>query len=1124
MIRDQATQRQVTAADPHASTWLSANAGSGKTRVLTDRVARLLLEGVSPQNILCLTYTKAAAAEMQNRLFKRLGGWAMLDDTPLRDELRTLGVTQDIGDHDLNRARTLFASAIETPGGLKIQTIHSFCASILRRFPLEAGVSPDFREIDDRSAALMRADVMDALVQGDARAVVVDVLRYFTGADLDDLVKSIAQSPDAFADQPDLAALRDTLDLTPGATPDQLVADILGPDGCEIIRDLIPALRTGGVNDNKAADALSLIDLAAPCVRDLETLEAVCLTKSGANPFTAKIGKFPTKAVQTAHADLTDALNGLMEQVELARGTRLALMTLDRSVALHRFGHVFTRAYRAQKTALGVLDFDDLIAKARTLLADPLVSEWVLFRLDGGMNHLLVDEAQDTSPAQWDVIRHLTRELVSGEGARADEGRTIFVVGDVKQSIYSFQGADPLEFQRMRDHFATGLTDSDAPLAVSTLEHSFRSAPSILRVVDQTFVRDRADALGGDVRHLAFKSDMPGRVDLWPLIEPSDDDADAEGDWTEPVDEVSESHHMVRMAERVAGQIKRMIADEYLPVEIDNTGTYDHRPVRAGDFLILVQSRQGLLFPELIRACKVAGLPIAGADVLRVGAELAVKDIAAVLRFLALPEDDLSLAAALKSPLFGWSEQQLFTLAHHRPDGQFLWQTLRSDPAYQATHDVLTGLLDRADFLRPYDLIARLLVRHDGRRKLLARLGAEAEDGIDALLAQALAYERDGVPSLTGFIGWMDADDLTIKRQVDAQGDQIRVMTVHGAKGLEAPIVILPDAKERAELIRGDVLPGQPPLWKPIKADIPPAIESRLDALTDKQARERLRLLYVAMTRAEKWLIVGSAGKPGKDGTGWYDLVAEGMEHAGAALDQAGDLAIQRVCNGDWRSGTMRAATHDAMPDTPPLTLGPIPPAIRVPTLSPSQMDGAKILPGDPSNDDVDTAMMRGTLMHLLLEHLPAQPANDRRAVGQTLLASYPGADDVPTDGLVDDALALLDASHLSHVFDGTLAEVGITAALPGLDGRRINGTIDRLIVTNDTVTAVDFKTNRLVPDDPAHIPEGLLRQMGAYADALALIYPAHQIKLAILWTATATLMDVPTDAARTALSRQSVA
>ena len=1123
MIRDDATQTQVDAASPAYSTWLSANAGSGKTRVLTDRVARLLLEEVSPQNILCLTYTKAAAAEMQNRLFKRLGGWAMLDDDELRTDLAALGVDGVISPAQLSIARRLFARAIETPGGLKIQTIHSFCASILRRFPLEAGVSPNFREIEDRTAALMRTEVMDELVLGGSEAAVRDLLRHFTGADLDRLIKEVAGKSADFVAPFDPAALRDALNLTGTGTLRDLTADLFTPDTTEIITDLIVACRTGSVTDQKNADKLSMVNLTDPGPSDLIILEGVFLFGEKAkNPFGPKINTVPTKAIREAYPDLTDALNGLMELVAAAREDRLALMAFDRAAALHRFAHLFVQAYAAKKTEMGVLDFDDLIGKARQLLSDKAVAAWVLYRLDGGIDHLLVDEAQDTSPDQWAVIQHLTREFVSGDGAR-ETRRTIFVVGDKKQSIYSFQGADPAEFDRMRDGFDSALAQIDDPLQTRTLAHSFRSSTAVLRVVDETFVRDRAEGLGDVSRHIAFKADMPGRVDLWPVIEPTQDAADPEATWLDPVDEVSDTHHLVQMADRVAAQIKHMIFHDTLPVEIGNTGTYDHRPVRAGDILILVQSRQGLLFPEIIRACKVANLPIAGADVLRVGGELAVKDIAALLRFLALPEDNLSLAAALRSPLFGWSEQELFTLAHYRPEKGYLWTALRDADDGHGTREILRDLLDQADFLRPYDLIARLLVRHDGRRRLLARLGSEAEDGIDALLAQALTYESDGVPSLTGFLTWMDTDDLTIKRQVDAQGDQIRVMTVHGAKGLEAPIVILPDAAERKNEVKSEILPGEPALWKTRKGDMPPAMLTRHDTLQNKQARERLRLLYVAMTRAESWLIVGAAGEVGKSGSAWHDIVREGMEHAGAVDQMSGNLSVRRVEHGNWTSGR-RQDTRPAPIVTPPAeVLAPLPEVTLSKTISPSNLGGAKVLPGDPFSGDPDIAKARGSIIHLLMEHLPALPAADRYDVAARLVAAWPNDDAIETDGLIADALALIDTPRLSHLFaNETLAEVDITADIFSLR-RRVHGTIDRLIVESDRVIAVDFKTNRLVPAAPDQVPEGLLRQMGAYAEALKAIYPDRDILTAILWTQSASLMQLPPELTAAALARAEV-
>ena len=904
MIRDAATQRQVDAADPRTSTWLSANAGSGKTRVLTDRVARLLLEEVSPQNILCLTYTKAAAAEMQNRLFQRLGGWAMMPDGALRVELKALGVDRLIDAAQLAQARTLFARAIETPGGLKIQTIHSFCASVLRRFPLEAQVSPQFREMEDREAMMLRADVVDAMVEGPDTDVVRGLLTHFTGNDLANFTAEIAQHRDQFLDPFDVAALHKTLNVPKDLTVDRLATDIFDTD---LLGRFADACSHGATNDAKVASALRSLLQNPPAPHDvLAKLEGIFLTGEGAKaPFTAKIGTLPTKKTKATNEELVAEIEPLMDQIENLRPIRLGLLALERTTALYDFARVFVPAYEARKLAMGALDFDDLIRKAKALLTDPAVAQWVLFRLDGGIDHILVDEAQDTSPTQWAVIEQLTQEFATGEGARTNRDRTVFVVGDKKQSIYSFQGADPAAFDQMKAHFRDAHRAIDKPFAVTSLDHSFRSSQAILSVVDATFSGDRAAGMDEGLSHIAFKENMPGRVDLWPVIEPEKFEDNRE--WFKPVDAPSATDHTVLMAQRVAEQIKHMITHETIPEEIRNSGAFARRPISEGDFLILVQ-RRSELFAEIIRACKAANLRIAGADRLRVGAELAVKDLAALLSFLALPEDDLSLASALRSPLFGWSEQELFTLAHHRPDDAFLWKALRGSD-HAKTLAILNDLRSKSDFLRPYDLIERILTRHDGRCNLLARLGPEAEDGIDALLSQALTYESTSVPSLTGFLTWMETDDLEVKRQMETQGDRIRVMTVHGAKGLEAPIVILPEAAKRTPVVREELLPaGDNVIWKtPVKSSAP-AVAALREEVIAKQERERMRLLYVAMTRAEKWLIVGAAGDVGEGDASWYNIVADGMRQRGDYDAVQGDLEIRRVSALDWDTPDLIAA------------------------------------------------------------------------------------------------------------------------------------------------------------------------------------------------------------------------
>ncbi len=1117
MTRDAATLRQITAARPDRSTWLSANAGSGKTKVLTDRVARLLLDGVDPQHILCLTYTKAAASEMQNRLFRRLGAWAMLDDAALTAELNDLGLDGPLGDQALREARRLFAMAVETPGGLKIQTIHSFCAGLLRRFPLEAGVSPHFTEMEDRAAALLRAEIVEEIAAGPDGAKLAALARYYTGETISDLAAEIAGHQTLFETEWTDAGLRRALGLRPDQTWDQLHADTLLGNERDILDSLLPALRAGSSTDQKNADKLGPIGV--PSLADLPLLEAVFLTGAKAKaPFSTKIGSFPTKATQAALSDTLPTLEDWMRRVEAARETRLALGALGAARALHDFAHVLLPAYAQAKQRRGWLDFDDLILKAVNLLTRQDVAAWVLFRLDGGIDHILLDEAQDTSPVQWQVIARLAQEFTSGIGARSDVRRTIFVVGDKKQSIYSFQGADPREFDRMQAEFSQRLEVTPEPLQSHRLEHSFRSSQVILDLVDRVFAdAEQPEGLSLDAHHLAFKTDLPGRVDLWPLPEP-EDTAD-EPPWHDPVDVVAGDDPAVVLAEQIAQAISEMIAAGQPIPTGDGTAM---RSVQAGDVLILVQGRSPL-FHEIIRACKARDLPIAGADRLRVAGELAVRDLAALLSFLATPEDSLALATALRSPLFGWDEAQLHALAQPRRD-KHLWPALRDRAAeFPKTMTILNDLRAQVDYLRPYDLIERILTRHDGRRRLLSRLGPEAEDGIDALLAQALAYEQKAVDSLTGFLVWLETDDLEIKRQMDSAGNRIRVMTVHGAKGLESPVVILPDTAERNTPMRGQIaVCDDVPLWRMPGDDIPDRMRAAIDVAKASEEAERDRLLYVAMTRAETWLIVACAKSPGKNGKSWYEKIAAGMVADGAAPQIFGHAEGLRLQTGDW-AGTETVSAPAKAPETTRLPAFFNTPVTHVPeratTLSPSDLGGAKALPGEAGLDE-DAAMRWGRQVHLLLEVLPGVPQADWPATVAQLLGAGPDQADVQAQSaLLSEATSVLTAAPLQHLFaPGALVEVPITASLPVLGGRRLHGVIDRMIVGTSRILIVDFKTNRVVPEHAGACPDGLLRQMGAYGAAVHQIYPAKRVDTALLWTRTAQLMMLPHDLVTEAL------
>ncbi|MGZ3215039.1 double-strand break repair helicase AddA [Paracoccus sp. T5] len=1104
---DEATLNQIAAADPLRSTWLTANAGSGKTRVLTDRVARLLLAGTAPERILCLTYTKAAATEMQNRLLKRLGQWAMLPEPQLRRELADLGETAE---PDLAQARRLFARAIETPGGLKVQTIHSFCAALLRRFPLEAGVPMGFAELDDRSARALRAEILEEMAEAGDPAI-RDLTRLHSGDNLDSFLAGLSEAD--FSHAPDPDAIWAMLDLPPGQTPGALLAQVfLGSEG-DLCDALVPLLRAGKSTDAKLAEVLAGGNWRQPGLGDLARLcDCLLFGAKTKAPFAAKIGKIPTKDLASGPcAPFMDDLHALMERVELARPQALALATAERTLALHRFGHAFATRMAQAKAAHGWLDFDDLIRRTAQLLEESSMAQWVLWRLDGGIDHILVDEAQDTSPEQWRVIRRLTDEFTSGAGAQ-DRPRTLFVVGDPKQSIYSFQGADIAVFEAMRDRFDQDFQAVQQPMQRRGLAHSFRSSPAILRLVDAVFQDQAAEGLGDPPRHVAFRDALPGRVDIWPPL--PDPDTPERPDWSQPVDAPAENDADTLLSRAIARQIRAMLGSPILDAKSGET-----RPITPGDIQILVQRRSDL-FQILIAELKSAGLPVAGADRLKLAGELAVRDITATLAVLATPEDDLCLAAALRSPLFGLSEDDLFRLSAGRGKNEHLWVRLRQSQ-HAGVQAVFNDLAGQADYMRPYDLIARLLTRHGGRAALIARLGPEALDGIDELLSQALAYEQVETPSLTGFLVWLQADDVQVKRQLPGgAGGLIRVMTVHGSKGLESPVVILPETQKRRpsngqRVVRVEGLPA----WRGAAADRCDAVALAVGEWERRQEEERRRLLYVAMTRAESWLIVAAAGETGEALDSWHAMILDGAGRSGLdrSTVEVPDLGpALRLSYGDWpvqATAADRPAPNVLTPPDWALRMPPPEPDFEVPVIA-SGLGGAKVL-GAPSEGDRDAAMLRGTRLHLLLEHLPVHPADDWSRIARALLAGAEGGlpDAAELDDLLAEAGAVIAAPALQQVMtppaDGQiLNEVALTARLPGLGV--LNGIVDRLVVTPDAILAVDYKTNSDVPQAPEAVPEGILRQMAAYRAALRGSWPDRPVRMAVLWTATRSLMQLP--------------
>ena len=1092
---------QIAATDPERSSWVGANAGSGKTHVLTQRVARLLLDGSEPQRILCLTYTKAAAAEMQSRLFRTLGKWAMAPADALG---RTLG---DLSGADapvtnpevLAEARRLFARALETPGGLKIQTIHAFCTEVLRRFPLEAGVSPRFDVADDRRSRALLAEVREAMAEAAADAFDC-AARTLNEGDIDALANAVLRG------RVSAEGLEERIAAHFGADGSLSEIDICKDAVGRLDWQTYAALRTvllecGRTFDRPVGEALALDAAADPQGAVDRLIRCVLTTKMEAR----KTKGFPALEVKRARPQAEDEIARLtgwaVETHARTRAARMAARVRD----LHRFAEALLERHDGAKSTRALMDFDDLVARSRALLTDGVMRGWVLYKLDQGLDHVLVDEAQDTAPPQWDVVAAIAEEFFAGAGARP-AGRSIFVVGDEKQSIYSFQGAEPHAFGRMRTLFSDRLDAIGTPLGTPNLETSYRSAPAILAFVDAVFAGPAGDGLtvsGEPVRHVAHRAGAHGRVDLWPVVEAAD--ADEPKPWFEPVDAVPASDTRERLALAVATRIDAMIGTEWLgPRPPDRAA----RPVRAGDVLVLVTKRDRLA-AGIIRELKKRGVPVAGADRMVLTDELAVQDLLALARVACLPGDDLSLAALLRSPLCGLSEDELFALAWRREGS--LWRAVQRSE-HREVAALLADMAAQADYLRPYEFLERALVRHDGRRKLLARLGVEAEDAVDELLAQALAYETAEAPSLTGFTAWIEADEITVKREMET-GEHVRVMTVHGAKGLEAPVVILPDTISGGRPGGGPLLfpalgGGNLPeltLWAGAKAeDDRVTAAARADAEAREKA-ERKRLLYVALTRAEDWLILCGAGLKTKPKETWYEMLAAGMDAVGTATlpSPTGEGEMRRFETGPVPQPAAGPAPTPGA-EAPPLPewIGLAPREARRPRPSPSSLAPPDASPHGGAGVGRALALRLGSAVHRLLERLPDHRADRRETLAARLLAhEFADLSENHRRAAWAEAAAVMAMAGADSIFGGeSLAEAA--AAIPGPGGVRMTGRIDRLVVTADEVLIVDFKTDRAPPASAAEVPKGYLAQLGAYRAAMQAAFPGRRIDAALLWTA----------------------
>lgn len=1146
---------QSLAADPGVNAFVMANAGSGKTTTLVSRVARLLLGGSRPDAVLCLTFTKAAAAEMQRRLYERLGKWAVAPDAELRVELGKLE-QRDPGSYDrgqLSHARTLFARALETPGGLKIQTIHAFCEQLLRRFPIEAGVSPLFRVVDDVEAEAIRVRARERVAE-----------RSLSGdAGLSDAYASMAGQMDfqafeqmfvrfeekraaiaawvAHAGGPAtlLQRIADQVGVERLEDPDALEAEAVSPPALNLDRWFAAAgsLSRGSEKSDRPmglkmqAVGEAIRAGAAP----VQEVKALFFTDGGDGGPRARLG---TKAVDDVTLEwLVREQARLIEVVARARACRVGRDTL---YALTLAG-AYSAEYEAAKAARGALDFSDLISAAKELLTNQETgAAWVLFKLDGGVDHILVDEAQDTSPEQWEIVRALTDEFFRGAGAR--EGgveRTLFVVGDEKQSIFSFQGAAPERLLRESQWYRKQITGVGRRFEDVQLLQSWRSTPEVLAFVDRVFLdQERAQALSpgrgllddrADTRieHVAARTDGLGTIDVWDAVQ--EEKSEERRAWDEPMDADATRGARRQVADRIVAEVCGMV-ERNEGVHDKETGQW--RAADWGDVLILVKKR-GPMFEEILRALKQGGVPVAGADRLKLSEHAVFQDLLALGRAALFPDDDLTLAGVLRSPLCDVSEQALFDLAHGRGAAS-LWRVLKdraqTDDAARAAVELVAGFRAAARQRTPFDLYAGLLNRLDAngltmRQRFLTRLGGEAADALDAFLDQAQAAEMRGVMDLERLCHALASLTQTVKREMDEPRGEVRVMTAHSSKGLEAPIVILPDTI--FEEPKGDALLETEEggfLWcGSSKGDCDASAEAR-EARKRRNEEESMRLLYVGLTRARDRLIVGgryASNRKLENLRAWWGPLDEAIGALGGREIEGPHGRIRRF--GEAPRACPRTQTIGAADIAAPVWLGR---AVSVEAgeraLAPSRMAGLDSAPApSPLARSAQGGLgrfRRGDLIHRLLERLPDVPVEGRDDLARRLLSRERDLSDEQRQEMTGAALGILNDGRFAPVFGpGSRAEVALTGRI---DGATVSGRIDRLVVSADRVLVVDYKTNRPAPLRIEEADTAYILQMAIYVSVLRQLYPTHRVEAALVWTDGPNLMPVPEEMLARALTR----
>lgn len=1053
---------QLAATSPNKSAWVSAHAGSGKTYILINRFVRLLLEGVHPENILCLTFTKAASAEMSLRLYQKLGEWALCDEEKLHAELEELeGVAPN--EERIKKARNLFYLLLEAQNGSKVQTIHAFCQSILNRFPIEAGIYPNFQVMDEYATNAMLKEARMAVLNN--------------AVESSSEMKIITQNIDAAGFEKifsEITKKRKLMEVTLYEYPKKLDKlkrnwGIAQEENHQTIRNKIILERPQNLM-LQAVDAMrkyggpSFVNLADIIDKNINNELALSFIDNYIDVFFTSTGEPRKKLVNKEISNKMPKTEKILIEEQARIGGIIEKANMVQAIefanSFAKLAATFLKVFAHLKEQKGFLDYDDLIHKTLALFKTQEVADWVLYRLDSKIDHILIDEAQDTNPEQWQLIEKLSEEFFSGIGYK-EQLRSLFVVGDAKQSIFGFQGAAPDDFAKQQKFFFNKARAGKVQWAEISLAKSFRAAPQLLSFIDRVFAElPLNQVFTKHPPHQAHRTQADGKIEAWDLFS---EIKDKEGF------EIRADRHL---AITITAKISSLL----------------DKGANPKDILILVRRRNDFV-DMLIDELKKQNLPIAGSDRLVLGENLAIKDLIALARFVLLPQDDLSLAEILKSPFANLNEDDLMSLAINRGN-KSLWEVLSARASeFPKLVEFLNFCLRRADFVPVFEFFSEILEVKNMRGNFAYIMGEDIHDPLDAFLNLTLTYEKTHTSNLQSFVEWFAGTQAEIKRDMERGLNEIRIMTIHGAKGLESKIVFfvdIPPTTPRDYFLPIDNIPF---------LRLPNIPISKVEIIKEKKAKqndfEENRLLYVALTRACDQLYVCGYKNRGNQQPKWLNTIAKKIE--GKTIPQPKEISQttpSRLNNKKpsiappiWISKKFKTTKNERIS--------------RSPSSLSDSTENKKTYSVLESKLEESPAKMRGTILHQALQFGKGLNHSQLTKILENKFDNHQASAE-----LAQQAINLINNKDLAEIFDQGLNEIPIKAVF-GIPPKEVifSGKIDRLILDskNQKAIIIDYKSDA---EPKAEMPEIYKKQLSAYCLMLERIYPNWDLRAAILWTA----------------------